>query len=94
MWWKITGPPDVATVGASLTETIRMTGLQWLDSLVDRRSAVLYLRDTDHIGQSPFVGIALALAIGERPLARDLYAGWLARNPGVSAPVWIGANGI
>lgn len=76
MWWTIAGPADVPVAGESVSSAITGAALPWLDEVADPRRAIARLRAAVH---SPFTTIAIALALGDRDLASQLYTEWAAK---------------
>jgi len=94
MWWTIAGPTDVPVAGESVSSAIAGASLPWLDEVADPRSAIARLRVGGH---SPVDSIAIALALGDRDLASQLYTEWAAkRAPGLGEQVdeWAAAHDL
>jgi hypothetical protein len=97
MWWTLTGSADVLAAGEHVRSVVHDRALPWLDRLGDPVSAIEYLQAIDHAGHSPVASFSIALGIGDRDLARELYARWASkREPGLGGKIdeWAAAHGL
>lgn len=71
--------------------------MPWLERVSEPRGALAYLREIELAGHSPIAAFALALSVGDRPLASQLYADWASqRSPGLGTAIdeWAAAHAL
>ena len=95
-WWTLTGGADVPAIGAEVCEELESFGLPWLDRCANEREAIAYLRASNYAATSSIAGFALALSIGDKDLAADLYREWVEarRLPVEHVDSWAKAHGL